>query len=466
MSRIKRFFQTALIYFAGNIFSKLVTFFLIPLYTNKLLPSEYGDYDLVITIITLFVAVAFFQIWDGMFRFSFDSKDEEEKYNIVCDTIYFYLVGIIFYAILFFVTLSILKFNNWIYAFVFGIIYGLQYVYSFIARAFLKNELFVFSGTVNTLIVALSNIAFICYFDLGVASLYLAQIAGCGIQIIIIEKYLRVTRRFLVYKPNIDRIKKMLKFSGPLCISTISYWLLSGFTKLIINQTFGVYENGIFAVANSLANIAIIAVNVFQFAWNETAYMIADEDNRKYLYRKSINLLFITVMIGYTVMSIMVKIIFPYTIGSEYSRASDIVPILMLGVSANAIAGFLGTLFMTEKKTVYILTSTIFAACINILFSKMGATLLGIHGVVFVLTFSFVFLMMLRLVYLRKNFDVGMNPVCYVACLPVIISFFLYKYVTSIVFLIFYVLVIIIIYMFIIQKFFGGNLIQRLLRRE
>lgn len=96
MSRIKRFFQTALIYFAGNIFSKLVTFFLIPLYTNKLLPSEYGDYDLVITIITLFVAVAFFQIWDGMFRFSFDSKDEEEKYifgwnYILCHSFFCYI---------------------------------------------------------------------------------------------------------------------------------------------------------------------------------------------------------------------------------------------------------------------------------------------------------------------------------------------------------------------------------------
>ena len=71
MSRVRQFFQTAFTYFAGNIFSKLVTFFMIPLYTNQLPPSEYGDYDFVVTIITFFISVAFFQIWDGMFRFSF-----------------------------------------------------------------------------------------------------------------------------------------------------------------------------------------------------------------------------------------------------------------------------------------------------------------------------------------------------------------------------------------------------------
>ncbi len=66
MNRLKRFLQTALTYFIGNILSKLITFVLIPIYTNKLTPSEYGNYDLVITIITLFVSVAF-----GMVCFDF-----------------------------------------------------------------------------------------------------------------------------------------------------------------------------------------------------------------------------------------------------------------------------------------------------------------------------------------------------------------------------------------------------------
>ena len=63
-----------------------------------------------------------------------------------------------------------------------------------------------------------------------------------------------------------------------MCFCNLLLSLLSGFTKLVINRTLGAYENGIYAVANSLANTAIIAVNVFQFAWNEMAYMIAKEE--------------------------------------------------------------------------------------------------------------------------------------------------------------------------------------------
>lgn len=103
MSRVRQFFQTAFTYFAGNIFSKLVTFFMIPLYTNQLPPSEYGDYDFVVTIITFFISVAFFQIWDGMFRFSFDCRDKEERYRILCDAVYIYIAGIFVYFLLFFI---------------------------------------------------------------------------------------------------------------------------------------------------------------------------------------------------------------------------------------------------------------------------------------------------------------------------------------------------------------------------
>lgn len=69
MNRLKRFLQTALTYFIGNILSKLITFVLIPIYTNKLTPSEYGNYDLVITIITLLFLLPFFKF--GMVCFDF-----------------------------------------------------------------------------------------------------------------------------------------------------------------------------------------------------------------------------------------------------------------------------------------------------------------------------------------------------------------------------------------------------------
>ena len=328
MSKIKRFIQTALTYLAGNILSKLVTFFLIPLYTNKLTTGDYGDYDVVVTIITLLVAVAFFQIWDGMFRMSFDVEDTEDKYGIISICFKGYGIGIFVFTGLYTILAFILSFDNAVLAYVFGLFFGLQYMYSFAARVFLRNKLFVFSGVVNTLTIAVVNIVLILCFHMGVESLYIAQIAGCFLQCLIVEIRLHLISNTFKKPFDSAKFKAILKFSIPLCIATVSYWLLSGFTKIIINSVCGSDENGLFAIASSLANVAVIAVNVFQFAWNEMAYLMANEDDRTNTYKKCLDLLFSTVWICCAAFCAGISIIFPYVVGEAFSGSAVVIPYL------------------------------------------------------------------------------------------------------------------------------------------
>ena len=446
MSRINRFIRTALTYFAGNILSKLVTFFLIPLYTNRLSPEDYGNYDLITTIIIFMVSVAFFQIWDGMFRFSFDCKDDAEKYNVISDSLIVFICGIALYCVLLFALYSYLKFDYLWYVLPFGIMYGLQYLYSFMARVFLRNSLFVFSGTANSIVTALCNILLILRFDMGVRSLYIAQIIGCMVQIVIIEIALRPLKHVDLRNINTSRIVQMIRFSGPLCVATVSYWLLSGFTKVIINQTLGSAENGIYAIASTLANITIIAVNIFQFAWNETAYMMADESNRKEKYCKCSDLLFVTVAIGCAGICIGIKILFPIMVGDKYASAYGIIPLLMIGVSANAIAGFLGTLFMTEKSTSYILSSTIIAATVNLSVAKQMTAHFGLVGAVMTLSASFMVLLAVRMLMLNKVLEIKVSAKSFLTIVYVAVSLYMYYKVDSLPIMIIYCIVLVGLY--------------------
>lgn len=83
MNRVVHFFKTAGIYFLGNVFTKLISFLLLPLYTSKIEPSAYGNYSLSITILNIVVPIIFICIWDSVFRFSFDFEKENEKYNVI-----------------------------------------------------------------------------------------------------------------------------------------------------------------------------------------------------------------------------------------------------------------------------------------------------------------------------------------------------------------------------------------------
>lgn len=426
MSRIRQFFQTALTYLAGNILSKLITFFLIPLYTKKLSTTEYGDYDLIITIVTLLVSVGFFQIWDGMFRMSFDSEDEKEKYNVISVCVKGYGMGVFVFSILYFLISRLLSFQNTWLPFVFGILLGAQYMYSFAARVFLKNKLFVFSGAANTIVIAVTNLILILCFHMGVKSLYYAQIFGCTVQILIIETRLHLISNMLKYRMDYDKLKRILKFSFPLCVATVSYWLLSGYTKIIINRVCGSDENGLFAIASSIANIAVIAVNVFQFAWNETAYLMANEENRSVMYRKCLDLLFCTVWVCCAGFCTTIGIIFPYYVGEAFQQSSVVIPYLMIGVSANAIAGFMGTLFMTEQRTGFIMVSTLLASGFNVVFSNVCTSAYGLLGAVLVLSMSFIILMVLRLIQIKKQLDIMISPMTILCFFPVVLSVILY----------------------------------------
>lgn len=457
MNKIKRFLKTAATYFAGNILSKLVTFFLIPLYTNKLDPAVYGNYDLVITIVNLLVSVGFFQIWDGMFRYAFDYKDQNDKYRVICDAIVVYAFGIIFYSLLYFIVASALNFGNPIYGFLYGLFFGLQYMYSFMARVFLDNILFVVSGAVNTLTVACLNIVCIIGLKWGAESLYIAQILGCALQVIIIEARLHPLLYFKDYHFSKDAVHVMLRFSIPLCISTVSYWLLSGFTKVVINRTLGSYANGIYAIANSLANIAVIAVNVFQYAWNEMAYLISDNANRKETYSKSINLLIITITFGCAIVCLGIKVLFPILVGEKYASAAYVIPLLLVGVSANSVAGFLGTLFMTEKKTKYILLSTLIAAAINLITAFPAARMFDISGAVLSLTGSFCILMIIRLLQIKKVLNVHFNVKSFLYLFVVTIAYVLYETIDNNIVLIFSAILMALFYLIIIGKMFHIN---------
>ena len=189
---------------------------------------------------------------------SFDVEDTEDKYGIISICFKGYGIGIFVFTGLYTILAFILSFDNAVLAYVFGLFFGLQYMYSFAARVFLRNKLFVFSGVVNTLTIAVVNIVLILCFHMGVESLYIAQIAGCFLQCLIVEIRLHLISN--TFKKPFDgaKFKAILKFSVPLCIATVSYWLLSGFTKIIINSVCGSDENGLFAIASSLANVAVI----------------------------------------------------------------------------------------------------------------------------------------------------------------------------------------------------------------
>jgi len=416
MKNVKRFFETTLVYFIGNILSKLVSFFLLPLYTSKIPPDQYGSYDLILSFLNLIAPIAFFQIWDGMFRRSFDFQNREEKYDVISNSYVVTIGGSFIYFLLFGIIQLFYRFEHFNWAILYGFFFALHYLYNYICRVFLKNKLLVVTGLINTIITASLNTILIGIFDIGVESLYISNVIGTLVQIIIIEWNVKSIKHFKVKAVSKNEIIRMLRFSIPLCIAGLSYWLLSGFTKVIITSMLGNYENGLYAVANKFGTIIVLMVTIVQYAWNEMAYLMTGDKNRVKSYNICIDVMLKCVLNGGAILCIIVKIIFPYIINVQYYESIRIIPTTIIGVMLNSMAGFVGTLFMAENNTNEIMKSTLISAGSNVLLSIILTNYYGINGATIALGISFLLLLVIRLKSAVKkyNFEVNINNYLYI----------------------------------------------------
>ena len=167
MNKTKRFGVTVLVFLLGNVLSKLITFFLLPLYTANLSPAEYGNYDLIVTIVSFVSPLIFFQIWDGMYRFSFDKKKNEEKQAVISNAFVVFGLGTCLYLLISIVFGLISVLGGFMSVSRFFLIIGYAFFYSFSfifcygSRVYLKNTLFAISGLANTATVMTLNLVLI-----------------------------------------------------------------------------------------------------------------------------------------------------------------------------------------------------------------------------------------------------------------------------------------------------------------
>lgn len=426
--RYSRFISTSMIYFIGNVLSKIVSFLLLPLYTKYLTSAQFGEYDIVISFVNLVAPVAFVQIWDGMYRYSFEEETSKGKFKIINNTICISGGGVLLYILLQYVLNNIYSFDCFYIVLAYGLVFSIQYIYTFAVRVFLNNKLFVMSGVVCTIVTAITNIVLLTQFALGISSLYIAAITGCFVQIFIIELRIHLIKNFRLVDMDLKLCKRLIRFSAPLCIATISYWLLTGFSKVCISRNLSIEDNGIFAIANRFSSMIVLFVAVFQFAWNETAYLMAHNSKRIEKFQLCISLLVRILLMGSVIACLVIKHIFPYLVDKHFHASYYIIPIVIMGVSFNSIAGFLGTIFMTEKNTNFVLLSTLIAATFNCALCGLGIRYFGLNGALIVLTLSFFILVLVRIVYLNLKLGVDIRYHDFLYGGPYILAWYCFKY--------------------------------------
>ncbi|MBI5997588.1 lipopolysaccharide biosynthesis protein [Clostridium perfringens] len=418
MEKIITFIKSSGIYFIGSVLNKIAIVLLLPLYTNKINPADYGYYDLTMTYIALITSIFFIDIWTITMREMLGAESEKEKEKYLTNGIFIFLGCVITYTILIILFQQFINIKHIFLVYMCGLSTCLQSLYSSCIRGFNLNRIYVLSGVINTLIMLILNLIFLNILNYGYTSLYISAILGNIVQIIIIEINGKILGKIKYNNFNKTIIKKMFFISLPLCLNSAFYWILFNYNRILISYRLGTYENGLYAVGTKFSSVLSLITTCFSLAWQEVAFKNSEENN--HLYSKASYLYINMLLIGVVVSLPLINIIFPLMIGVEYDAAKYIVPWSILASVMSIFNVFLGTIFNAIRDNKSIIIATLLGCIVNVVLVHLLITKIGVNAASIAIFFGFFVNVIIRIKILKNKIQFNINIFKLLKYIPII----------------------------------------------
>lgn len=429
MISIGRFLKSAGTYFLGNVLTRLISFFLLPVYTRFLAQEHMGYFDASTKLLNIIIPLVCLEVWSALMRFLFDFEDRNGKEKVIFNGFVIFAGSVAVYVLGFALLGFFVNIQCALLVLFYGFFLMIQNIYSYLARGMGHNQAFAVSGIVSGLINAASNVVMIVFLGMRLESLFLSMTLGLFVQFLILEGRVHALRALKVRYFDRTLILEMARFGLPLAVNNSCYWLLSGYNSIGISHTLGLDANGLYAVAGKFTMAVAIVANCFALAWQEMVYSVGNKKEDKCrLYSTGCDLCITLLLFGVMLIVPAVSVVFNLLVDESFSAAYSAVPLYMFATAISTFAGFLGNAFGAEKKTKSLIVSTVTAAAVNIATFHLLVGVLGIEAANVALTLGYIVIITIRWLQLRRLYPVTMHYgrilLLVVLCVPV---FWLYR---------------------------------------
>ena len=378
MSRTKELIKNTFIIGIGKFGTKILTFLLLPFYTSCLSTSEYGVYDLLITISILVLPFITMLMEEGMFRFLIDSKSQKEEREILSNTSFFVLLNSILFIIIFIiVSLFITIPYKWLFL-SYILLAIIEAVRNAIVRGLSKIKMYSISNFVSSIVLIVLNIIFIAKLGMGVKGLLLSYIISSSMVSIFIFIKLKIYKLISYKDVNYNKMKEMFKYSLPLVPNSISWTIINLSDRLVISYYIGSNANGIYSISNKFPSVMDSFYSFFYTAWKESAAKNLKYEDSAIFYNKIYDNLKKMLVSVVLFMLIFLPLCFNLLIKNEFRNAYLYIPVLVVSMYFSNMSGFYGGIFSAYKDTKIMGITTIVSALLNLLINIIFIKTIGI----------------------------------------------------------------------------------------
>lgn len=403
MNREKALAKNTIVLAIGTILPKITALITLPILTEFLSKTDYGIYDLVLTLVALLLPVATLKIDAAAFRFLIECRDNKEETGKIISSIISFLIVVatIVTIVLFFVLSSLPVIDRVLipmYLFFDIVVLSMQ----MIARGLSKNMIYSISAVINSVTSMLLIVIFVYIMKLGLTGVLGAMIIGLLVTVIYLTIKTSVLNFLRVKYISRRKLFEMLGYSWPMIPNSLSLWAMDLSDRFVITAFIGLEANAIYAIAQKIPNLFGTVQSTFTYAWQENASIaVNDGDNREY-YSNVFNTVF-SLMVGVLVLLIgTTPLLFMVLIRGDYSEAYYQMPLLFWGMLFSTLSSFMGGIYVAHKQTKSVGITTVIAAGLNLLIVFLLVSKIGIWAGSISTLISYLFLAVFRMIDVQR----------------------------------------------------------------
>ena len=415
IDKLKSLSKDTLIYGSSTIIGRFLNFFLVPFYTHKFLPAEYG----IVAILYSYIAIlnVFFSIGleSGYMKFASTLETGTKKQNFSNPYILVFLNSLFLSALIFIFSSQLSE------------IFQIEEKYSYLIRysalillfdtiilipfAYLRlhNKAKSFAGIkiVNILINVILNFILISYLNFGIEAVFISNLISSVITFILL---LPVLKQNFDLSFSRELVSELLRFSIPYIPAGIAANIVQIIDRPILKYLTDDKTVGIYQANYKLGIFMMLVVSMFEFAWRPFFLNNAKDPDAKNIFSKVLTLFVMLSSFFFLIISVfigdIVKMDLPFgynLIGKAYWAGLSIVPVVLFAYLLNGMyVNFMAGIYI-EKKTKYLPLITGLGAVSNIIANFILIPKLSYMGAAIATLISYL-IMMLGIYYVSNKY--------------------------------------------------------------
>lgn len=381
-SNSNKLLKNIIIFAISRFLPKLISFFMTAVYTSHLSTIAYGTSDVIFTTASLLLPILTLDVSDAVMRFTIENRDDKRALKIG-QTVVAYgclvlLLGLIGIHLIFDVNI---RYLGYIFSlFLFSAIYQNEISYM---RGMERVKLIALSGMINSSAIIILNAVFLLVFNWGIDGYILSNILGYVlVDILGLWSRRKDTKGNFKVKINKDYlyIKEMLRYSSPLVLSGLAWWVNSASDRYFVTWLLGAGQNGIYSVAYKIPTILRSVEVVFSSAWTLTVFDVYKKENGINYISKIYDIYSYLIIVVCSVLIVVDKTLAKFLYANDFYNAWKYVPTLLISTAFINMGSCLSPIMMAYKESKKMAQGSVIAAIVNLIFNYVLIITIGVQG--------------------------------------------------------------------------------------